>query len=401
MTTLEPVRFIGEAVEAEFDKPPLLEKKPGCPDGIRWRGETLRVVEKPAEWVDNTRRGRAARNMRPSHANRAQQQGSWGVGRTYFRVRTEDGRQFELYYDRSPKGADARKGQWFLVSELAAVEPRAPDEPKQTPIRLAVFDLDNTLVGLDMVLRPRVRAAVAKALERGVQVTIATGRGPGPTERFARELGITAPLICFQGGLVYDYVARRVLHETRLDPAAIPIVVRLAEAHGWNLQFETPTMVYLPLESDHPADLLEGLMSVSPWQRVRLPEGLPETPHKFILAVHDPAERDALAAELGQKLAAAGLNLNVVPSHPILVEGTPPGLNKGTGLAWLADYMRVPREAVMAVGDNDNDAPMLAWAGVGVAVANASPAARAAADWIAPAVDDDGAAVALERYALT
>lgn len=269
------------------------------------------------------------------------------------------------------------------------------------PIQLAVFDLDNTLVGLDMVLRPRVKAAVAAALARGVQVTIATGRGPGPTELFARELGLTAPLICFQGGLVYDYVARRVLHETRLDPAVIPIVVRLAEAHGWNLQFETPTMIYLPLESNHPAALLEGLMSVSPWQRVALPGGLPEVPHKFILSVHDPAERDALAEELREKLVGAGLDLNVVPSHPILVEGTPPGLNKATGLAWLADYMRAPREAVLAVGDNDNDAPMLAWAGVGVAVANASPAARAAADWLAPGVDDDGAAVALERFSLT
>lgn len=264
-------------------------------------------------------------------------------------------------------------------------------------IQLAAFDLDNTLVGPDMLVRPRVKAAVAAALARGWQITIATGRGPEPTELFARELGLTAPLICFQGGLVYDYVARRVLHETRLDPAVIPIVVRLAEAHGWNLQFETPTMVYLPLESNHPATLLEGLLSVSPWQRVALPGGLPETPHKFILAVHDPAERDELAHELRGKLAGAGLDLNVVPSHPILVEGTPPGLNKATGLAWLADYLGAPQAAVLAVGDNDNDAPMLAWAGVGVALANASPAARAAAGWLAPGVEDDGAAVVLEE----
>lgn len=273
--------------------------------------------------------------------------------------------------------------------------------PAHSPIRLAALDLDNTLVGLDMALGPRVRAAVRAALERGVAVTIATGRGPEPTVQFARELGLNAPLICFQGGLVYDYAARRVLHETRLDPAVIPIIVRLAAAHAWNLQFETPTMIYLPLESNHPSALLDGLMSVSPWRRVALPEGLPETPHKFILAVHDPAERDALAAELHQKLAAAGLDVHVVPSHPILVEGTPPGVNKATGLAWLADYMRIPREAVLAVGDNDNDAPMLAWAGVGVAVENASPAARAAADWIAPPVEAEGAAAALERYALS
>jgi len=297
-------------------------------------------------------------------------------------------------------GAATEAGQPDWAERHRDGSKRIEGAPAWPQIRLAAFDLDNTLVGADMVVRPRVRAAVQGALGRGLTVTIATGRGPEPTEVFARDLGITAPLICFQGGLVYDYAARRVLHETRLDPAVIPIVVRLAEAHGWNLQFETPTMVYLPLESNHPAALLDGLMSVSPWRRVELPAGLPETPHKFILSVHDPAERDALAKELREKLHEAGLDLNVVPSHPILVEGTPPGLNKATGLAWLADYLNVPREAVMAVGDNDNDAPMLAWAGVGVAVANASPAAREAADWLAPAVDEDGAAAALEHCAL-
>jgi hydroxymethylpyrimidine pyrophosphatase-like HAD family hydrolase len=78
----------------------------------------------------------------------------------------------------------------------------------------------------------------------------------------------------------------------------------------------------------------------------------------------------------------------------------PPGLTKAVGLGWLAEQLGVPREAVLAVGDNDNDAPMLAWAGVGVAMGEASPAARAAADWIAPSVADDGAAVAIEKYVL-
>src|SRR3989338_2238636 len=85
-------------------------------------------------------------------------------------------------------------------------------------IRLAAFDLDGTLVGPELNLRPRVKEAVARALRRGVIVTIATGRGPSPTDRFAAELDLAAPLVCFQGGIVYDYRERRILHESRLDP---------------------------------------------------------------------------------------------------------------------------------------------------------------------------------------
>ena len=48
-------------------------------------------------------------------------QGSWGQGRVYYRVRTEEGRLFDLYYDRAPKG-QRRAGAWFLWRELSAEE---------------------------------------------------------------------------------------------------------------------------------------------------------------------------------------------------------------------------------------------------------------------------------------
>ncbi len=264
-------------------------------------------------------------------------------------------------------------------------------------IRLAAFDLDGTLIGPDLTLSPRMKAAIAKAQAQGVVVTIATGRGPSPTDQYAATLNITAPLICFQGGIVYDYRARKVLHETRLDPAAVPIIVRLAEERGWNLQFECPDMIYLPRESDHPEELFE-LMKVSNWKRVdNFLTDLPETPHKFILAVHDRSERDALAAELRASFDQTLAKITVVPSHPILVEGLPRGMSKAVGLEWLAQQLNIKREEVLAVGDNDNDAEMLKWAGVGVAIGGGSPAALAAADWIAPPVSEDGAAVALEE----
>jgi hypothetical protein len=90
----------------------------------------------------------------------------------------------------------------------------------------------------------------------------------------------------------------------------------------------------------------------------------------------------------------------VVASHPIIIEGVPRGLSKATGLAWLADHLHLAQNDVMAVGDNDNDAPMLRWAGLGVAMADGSPAALAAADFIVPPVGQDGAAIALEKYVL-
>jgi hypothetical protein len=265
-------------------------------------------------------------------------------------------------------------------------------------IRLAAFDLDGTLVGHDLTFSPRVRAAIARAQAQGLVVTLATGRGPSPTDQFAEQLNLTAPLICLQGCVIYDYRTRTVLHETRLDPAAIPLIVRLAEERGWNLQFESHDMIYLPRESNHP-ELLFDLLKVSNWKRVEnFLTDLPELPHKFILSVHDTAERDGLADELRRSFAAASMPIAVVPSHAILVEGLPQGMSKAVGLQWLANYLHIPSEEVLSVGDNDNDAEMLRWAGVGVAMGGSSPAALAAAAWVAPSVNEDGAAIALEKY---
>jgi hypothetical protein len=111
--------FIAEEIEVSFDNPPLLEKKPGCPDRFTWGEETFEVAEMLREWHDYRRRGRMAQNMRPAHAAVAESRGSWGVGRDYFRVRTDKGRVFELYYDRAPKDVNRRKGAWFLYRELA------------------------------------------------------------------------------------------------------------------------------------------------------------------------------------------------------------------------------------------------------------------------------------------
>lgn len=267
-------------------------------------------------------------------------------------------------------------------------------------IKLAAFDLDQTLFGPDLTFSRSVKYAIRRALGQGVIVTLATGRGPKVTARFARDLGLTAPFVSYQGGMVYDPVACRVLHEVRLPEAMLSRIVAVAEARGLNLHFEESSHVYLPAVSSHPQVLFE-LLRVSEWSRVaNFLTDLPAVPHKFIVTLNHPGERDATVAMLRAELNGDGHGLDIVPSHPYLVEGLPGGVNKSVGLKWLAESLGIARDEVMAVGDNDNDAEMLAWAGLGVAMADGSAAARAAADVEVPPASEDGAAVALERFVL-
>jgi hypothetical protein len=115
-----PVHFYNETIEVQFDRPPVLEKTPVSPDRFLWRGTLFSVLQVLSEWRDYQRKGRMGQNMRSTHASTAERRGSWGVGVFYFRVLTDEGRVFDLYYDRAPKGSDHRKGEWFLFQELSA-----------------------------------------------------------------------------------------------------------------------------------------------------------------------------------------------------------------------------------------------------------------------------------------
>jgi hydroxymethylpyrimidine pyrophosphatase-like HAD family hydrolase len=98
--------------------------------------------------------------------------------------------------------------------------------------------------------------------------------------------------------------------------------------------------------------------------------------------------------------AALNGRLNVFRSLDTLIEITAPRVSKGHALAVLADHYHIARDEVMAIGDHDNDIEMIAWAGLGVAMGNASEGARAAADVVAPPLDQEGAAWAIEQYIL-
>jgi Cof subfamily protein (haloacid dehalogenase superfamily) len=263
--------------------------------------------------------------------------------------------------------------------------------------RLLAFDLDQTLIGNDLTISPRVQQAVAQAIARGVYVTIITGREAAVTSRFARQLDLNTPIVCAQGGCIYDFRSEQILHDERLPAEILPKVVQAAEEYGWNLSFESFDKMYLLHNSNHPQEFLDLLPAEHMARVDDLLAALTELPRKLLVTLNHPNDRQRILDEMR---AALGDSIHIVPTHALLVEGLPCGVDKGRGLAWLAEYFHIPQAEVMAVGDNDNDIPMIEWAGMGVAMGHASPGALAVADWVAPDQEHDGAAVAIEKYIL-
>ncbi len=262
--------------------------------------------------------------------------------------------------------------------------------------KLLAADLDDTLVGEDMIFSPRVKAAIRGAIERGVLVTLATGRTFRSVLPMAQELGIKAPLISYQGGLIKDLSSGEVLYERVIPLPLAQEFVRFVQERGLQLNVYLDDNTYTErIRSE--AELYFQLSGVPIHTVGDLLSFLDRDPAKFMVISSDAATADRLVSQLKERFDG---QLEITKSYPTFIEGIPLGVSKGKALAYLADHLGIAQEETMAIGDQDNDADMVAWAGLGVAVGNATQAVMAAADYVAPPIWEDGAAEAIERFIL-
>jgi len=95
-----------------------------------------------------------------------------------------------------------------------------------------------------------------------------------------------------------------------------------------------------------------------------------------------------------------GSRAKALAAGPRWVDIVMPGVSKANAAASVAERLGVRQDETIAIGDGDNDLEILRWAGLGIVMGNGTPRAKAAADWIAPPIEDDGVAVALQRFIL-
>lgn len=263
-------------------------------------------------------------------------------------------------------------------------------------IRLLAIDLDGTTVQHDIEVSPRVLDAIAQAQARGVHVVIATGRNSVGVKHFAERMGLAGPMLAQQGGLIIDTRTDTELRRLHLSPELACELVALEHVHQhWNtvLYHDGRISVTRPEYFSRRSNLV-GFAPATVDDLCRVARN--SWPEKVLYMVEPEETADVLAAVTKFVNGRA----TVVQSHAQFVEVNPLGADKGAGLAWLAAHLGVHQDQVMAIGDQHNDATMLSWAGLSIAMGNARNDIKALADWIAPSVDDDGAAVAIERFIL-
>jgi Cof subfamily protein (haloacid dehalogenase superfamily) len=288
------------------------------------------------------------------------------------------------------------------VSEAIRPVAADPERPAAAlPIRLIALDIDGTLIGEDLLLRDRTVAAVRAARHRGVSVSLVTGRMSSSAIVFARQLGLTDPIVAYQGALIRalrpgdDERLGRLLRHQPLGAEAAREVTAWARTVG--LEPHVNHLERFVIQADDPraedystflGSRAEIVPDLSAW--------LTHPVSKVLAVAVEPLD-DAGLADVRRRFAGRA---EVTISHPRFLEFLSPGVTKLVGVRHLARRAHVPLANVLAIGDNFNDLEMLASVGHGAAMPSAPAPVRAAARYVAPPLAEEGAAQMIERLVL-
>jgi Cof subfamily protein (haloacid dehalogenase superfamily) len=238
--------------------------------------------------------------------------------------------------------------------------------------KLLALDIDGTTITDNQHITTPTRFWIKRAIDSGVTVIFATGRGLHRVEHLANELQLSSPMVLLNGAEVWEGTDQ-LLERHYLEEESVHRLYRIAlenKAHFWGYD-------------------ITGLVSHEDWTE----EMLDRSWMKVSISHTNSAVLDELkryADRLGTvEIAQTDINN---------LEITPKGRTKEAGVKSVCEILGIKMEQVIAIGDELNDLPLLRGAGLGVAMGNANEEIKRAANVITNTNEQDGVAKAIQRY---
>jgi Cof subfamily protein (haloacid dehalogenase superfamily) len=264
-------------------------------------------------------------------------------------------------------------------------------------IKLVAIDLDDTLLDSGLKISDSCLQVIRQVQQKGILVTLATGRMYPSALTYARQLKVDVPLITYQGALVKNSLSEEILYYRPLSPQPATEIIdffRQTGVHYHSYLEDQICMEALTREGRYYAKiagiepvLVDDLMDI----------GSSGKAMKIMAVTEDKELLGDMERELKDKY---GDSLNITPSKPIFLEIMAREANKADALRVVAAHYQIEQNEVMAIGDSYNDIEMIEWAGVGVAMGNAREDVKKAADFVTRSNDKEGVAEALRKFVL-
>ena len=268
-------------------------------------------------------------------------------------------------------------------------------------IKLICIDMDGTLLMDQQQVAVVDQEAIKYAVSKGVHVAITTGRVYDCAKLYAKNIGLKTPIIASNGAFIGDsngdtiYSNPLNLNDIKsfMDFTNQENVLSYLTANfGIISTVELPdTNIYKVLNQTLADDEKIRLEVISSLDELGLYE---KDVLKGVCMSQDPN----LLQQIKEKIKLDCPHLEVVSSWNNNFEVMKKGSSKGEAVTKLAEYLNIPKEQVMCIGDSENDLSMLEVAGIAVAMGNATEEVKAIADYITADNKNGGVSQAIYHY---
>ena len=273
-------------------------------------------------------------------------------------------------------------------------------------MKILFTDLDGTLLDDNKDISAEDMSAVRKMIAAGHKFVMTTGRPLTSVKKLAGRYGFLEAgfyLVSFNGGLIYDCESQEAILTRYIPVEEVKAIMDAAHACGMHAHTYSGDLVVSEYETEQLKTYCRLMqMDYVVVKDIREYYGqfinvVVKPPIKVnIITPFDHSSLESFRAEMRKTTAG---KLFDVFSKPEMLEFSHMKSNKGDAVRFMADFYKVPMDDTIAVGDEENDCPMIEAAGVGVAMANASPVVRNVADYVTERDNNhSGIAEVIEKF---
>jgi len=271
-------------------------------------------------------------------------------------------------------------------------------------LKVIFLDLDGTIINDRDEVSSTCRQEIRRLQEQGIIISIASGRPYFPAiKALLKDLNIKAPSQFFAGAMILDTEDDRLLQSTPLEADDIQRIIDVGRLNNWHVEALTQDS-YLTENKNKLTAIHAEYLKIEP--ELCSLEAL-KTRGSIVKMefIFDLSDQDVDPLALNTAFPNLALTSGYGAAHPdiLFVSVTNPNACRERAFPQLLSALSeksgqiIKPENAMAMGDAEGDIPFIKLAGFGVAMGNANTVVKEAADFVTDSVDNDGAALVMQR----